>query len=150
MHSLIADHAADQAHMASITDRQREVLDLVVQYRTSKEIARALNISPNTVDQRINGVRTKLGAKDRAETARMYAALDRRCRETGGRPGSLWRGAIDLANERGGHLVNRVVPAAGLNDSKLWRFVAIVLIAAGTLVLATAILAVMQALNALI
>ncbi|MDT9012928.1 helix-turn-helix transcriptional regulator [Novosphingobium sp. APW14] len=64
------------AQLEMITDRQRAVLDLVVQHWTSKEIARELGISPNTVDQRINAVRTKLGARDRAETARLYAELN--------------------------------------------------------------------------
>lgn len=82
MEIMQADHAAAAARLASITDRQRAVLDLVVQHWTSKEIARELNISPNTVDQRINAVRAKLGAKDRAETARLYADLNNICGRT--------------------------------------------------------------------
>lgn len=70
------DQTAAMAQLEMITDRQRAVLDLVVQHWTSKEIARELGISPNTVDQRINAVRTKLGARDRAETARLYAELN--------------------------------------------------------------------------
>lgn len=171
MEIMQADHAAAAARLASITDRQRAVLDLVVQHWTSKEIARELNISPNTVDQRINAVRAKLGAKDRAETARLYADLNNICGRTIYGPAVIAappsgqlihhrNNAIDpvmplsesapAAPEDWQHLVNAVVPGARLRDRKLWRLVAIVLIAVGIVILATTILAVMQALNAMI
>lgn len=59
----------------SLTAKQREVLDLVLQHKTSKEIARALGISPDTVDQRISFARKKLGASSRNEAALIYANL---------------------------------------------------------------------------
>lgn len=61
--------------LAMLTDRQREVLDLVLAHKSSKEIAIALGISPNTVDQHIFTARDRLGASSRRELARAYAEL---------------------------------------------------------------------------
>lgn len=166
-----ADQATASALLASITDRQRAVLDLVVQHWTSKEIARELGISPSTVDQRINAVRAKLGARDRAETARIYAELNGICGRTLYGPAVVADAApIALPIQQDGvaepvimfrqsgpggpaeldRLIGLIVPRARLRDGKLWRLVAIVLIAMGVAVLATNILAVMQALNAMV
>ncbi|WP_098104404.1 helix-turn-helix transcriptional regulator [Novosphingobium sp. PC22D] len=57
-----------------LSAKQVEVLDLLLLHRTTKEIARELAIAPNTVDQRIAGVREKWGTRDRKQTARVYAA----------------------------------------------------------------------------
>jgi DNA-binding CsgD family transcriptional regulator len=57
-----------------LTEKQAEVLPLVRDGLTTKEIARRLNISPHTVDQRIDAARRKLGASTRAEAARVYAS----------------------------------------------------------------------------
>lgn len=54
------------------------------------------------------------------------------------------------APQVGDHSLNRAIPKVRLKDSKLWRLAAIVLIALGTVVVATTILAVMQALNVMI
>lgn len=59
----------------SLTPKQIEVLDLLVMHRTTKEIAYQLHIAPNTVDQRIAGVREKWGTTNRKDTARKYARL---------------------------------------------------------------------------
>ncbi|WP_295636012.1 helix-turn-helix transcriptional regulator [Novosphingobium sp.] len=58
-----------------LTAKQREVLDLLIQHKTSKEISRALGISPYTVDQRINLARAKLGLANRNEVAHVYRQL---------------------------------------------------------------------------
>lgn len=58
-----------------LTDKQREVLDHLILYKSDKEIARDLGISLKTVEQRMAGARQKLGTTDRNETARLYAAL---------------------------------------------------------------------------
>ncbi|MEA3263660.1 MAG: helix-turn-helix transcriptional regulator [Pseudomonadota bacterium] len=68
--------------LASLTDKQRAVLDLLIQHKSSKEIARALSISPYTVDQRIGAVRQKLRASNRSEVARAYSALLMICDES--------------------------------------------------------------------
>ncbi len=67
---------ADQnAPAAELTDKQRQVLDLLIQHKTSKEISRALGISPHTVDQRIMLSRAKLGVSTRSEVAQAYRRL---------------------------------------------------------------------------
>jgi len=54
--------------MASqLSPRQREILDLVAEGRTSKEIAAALGISESTVNWHLANVFTRLGASSRAE-----------------------------------------------------------------------------------
>ena len=57
------------------TDKQRRVLDLLIEHKTSKEIARALGISPYTVDQRISLARAKLGVSSRNELAARYREM---------------------------------------------------------------------------
>lgn len=64
---------------ASLTGKQRQVLDLLIQHKTSKEIARELGISPHTVDQRIQFAREKLGAQTRGEAAVAYRRLLETC-----------------------------------------------------------------------
>lgn len=59
----------------ALTDKQREVLDLLIAHKTSKEIARELGISHHTVDQRIQFAKTKLGVDSRGEVAVAYRAL---------------------------------------------------------------------------
>lgn len=61
--------------LAGLTAKQREVLDLLIEHKTSKEIARALGISPHTVDQRIQFAKEKLGASSRNEAALVYRRL---------------------------------------------------------------------------
>jgi DNA-binding CsgD family transcriptional regulator len=59
-----------------LTSRQRDCLRLVIQLYPSKEIARALAISPNTVDQHIRAAMTILGAPNRVSAARMLATYE--------------------------------------------------------------------------
>ncbi len=53
--------------MAALTDRQREVLRLVVAGRSAKEIAHALDISPRTVEFHKYRLMEGLGLKNNAE-----------------------------------------------------------------------------------
>ncbi|TCM22409.1 DNA-binding CsgD family transcriptional regulator [Novosphingobium sp. PhB165] len=55
-----------------LTEKQHEVLSLVAENRTSKEIAWELGISESAVNQRIEGVRNRTGSPPRAELARVY------------------------------------------------------------------------------
>jgi len=64
-----------KAILSSLTDKQRAVLDLLIEHRTSKEISRLLGISHHTVDQRIMLARAKLGVASRAEVAQAYRRL---------------------------------------------------------------------------
>ncbi len=71
------------AHSISrLTSKQRDVLALVADNRTSKEIAVKLGISESAVNQRIEMVRARLGGLPRGELARLYRL------EFGGDPAS--------------------------------------------------------------
>jgi len=63
------------AGLGGLTEKQREVLDLLIEHKTSKEIGRLLGISPHTVDQRIFFAKEKLGAASRNEAAVAYRRL---------------------------------------------------------------------------
>jgi len=56
----------------TLTDKQREVLALVADNRTSKEIARAIGVSESAVNQRIEAIRRQFGGLPRAELARAW------------------------------------------------------------------------------
>nr|WP_272914669.1 helix-turn-helix transcriptional regulator [Aurantiacibacter rhizosphaerae] len=58
-----------------LTAKQRAVLDLLIQHKTSKEIARLLGISHYTVDQRVAAARKKLGVTSRNELAVTYRRI---------------------------------------------------------------------------
>ena len=75
---------ADEAkvQLGRLTRKQREVLDLVLQHQSSKQIAKTLGISPYTVDQRIAAARSRLGVATRGEVARTYGRLLEICGET--------------------------------------------------------------------
>lgn len=62
----------DSPALPELTDKQREVLALVADNRTSKEIAARLGISESAVNQRIEMVRSRLGGIPRGELARLY------------------------------------------------------------------------------
>ena len=62
-----------------LTGKQRACLDLLLERKTSKEIARRLGISKFTVDQRLRTARAVLGATGRDDTALRYARLKRIC-----------------------------------------------------------------------
>jgi DNA-binding CsgD family transcriptional regulator len=70
-----------QAALGELTDKQRQVLDLLLEHKTSKEIARRLRISPHTVDQRIQFAKDKLGARTRSEAAVLYRRLLETCEQ---------------------------------------------------------------------
>jgi DNA-binding CsgD family transcriptional regulator len=67
--------------ISSLTDSQRAYLRLVLEHRTSKEIALHFGISAHTVDKRIKEAMRILHARSRVEAAQMLAAA-----ESGGRP----------------------------------------------------------------
>lgn len=58
--------------LSGLTAKQIEVLNLLIQHKTSKEISRILGISPHTVDQRITFAKKKLGVSNRGELAHTY------------------------------------------------------------------------------
>ncbi|BDZ64889.1 response regulator [Agromyces mangrovi Wang et al. 2018] len=58
---------ASPSVLASLTDREREVLALVARGRTNGEIARELYVSETTVKTHIGRLLAKLGARDRVQ-----------------------------------------------------------------------------------
>lgn len=58
--------------LPKLSAKQRDVLALVADNRTSKEIAGLLGISESAVNQRIEIVRARLGGLPRGELARLY------------------------------------------------------------------------------
>ena len=68
----MAAQPAPGSIFAAMTAKQHEVLALVADNRTSKEIAAELGISESAVNQRIETVRSRLGGLPRAKMARDY------------------------------------------------------------------------------
>ena len=64
--------ARAERSLPQLTRKQREVLALVADNRTSKEIAGLLGISESAVNQRIEIVRARVGGLPRGELARLY------------------------------------------------------------------------------
>jgi DNA-binding NarL/FixJ family response regulator len=63
---------ADDPELASLTAREAEVLRLLADGLTDREIAGSLTVSPRTVETHVSSVLHKLGARNRAEAARRY------------------------------------------------------------------------------
>lgn len=75
MGDSVSQPLPDEARWARLTDRQRACLDLLLERQTSKQIARQLDISKPTVDQRLTAARGILGAANRDEAAIIYLRL---------------------------------------------------------------------------
>jgi len=60
-----------------LTAREREVLGLIAQGKTDKEIAELLIISPRTVGAHVRNILGKLGARDRRSAVRLWACQTR-------------------------------------------------------------------------
>ena len=69
-----ADRAARERY-AQLSEREREVLGLIVAGLTNKEIGRALRLSPRTVETHRANLFAKLEAPSLAQLIRQYAAL---------------------------------------------------------------------------
>ena len=69
-----ADQAARERH-AQLSEREREVLRFIIEGLTNKEIARALALSPRTVETHRANLFAKLGCDSLAQLIRRYAAL---------------------------------------------------------------------------
>ncbi|KOV61152.1 hypothetical protein ADK64_28580 [Streptomyces sp. MMG1121] len=69
------DAAADRrsAPLGELTDREREVADLAGKGLRTKDIAKALELSPRTVDVHLNRIYRKLEIRSRAELAHLIA-----------------------------------------------------------------------------
>lgn len=84
-HSLpapIAGRLAQRMQRRELTDREHEVLRLVVEGQTNKQIATALQITEVTVKLHVSSILTKLGARDRTQASTL----------------AIQRGIVHLAN----------------------------------------------------
>lgn len=66
----------DDDRLERLTEGQRACLRMVLRHMSSKDIARALDISPHTVDQRLKLAMKTLGVGSRVEAARLFAAAE--------------------------------------------------------------------------
>jgi DNA-binding NarL/FixJ family response regulator len=66
-HYVSAPVAADAAPLATLSEREREVLVLIGQGCSNTEIAEALVISMGTVKSHVRAILAKLGARDRVQ-----------------------------------------------------------------------------------
>jgi len=161
---------------AGLTPKQREVLALVAEHRTSKEIAWRIGISESAVNQRIESIRGRVGSLPRAELARAYhqhfvssrgfaPATGHEAHASGasdaipltdpiGQPGAfaladppLFELAASRDAPRAGSLVPEVLDGP---DMALNRVAAMLVIAGGLLTVAMVGLAVAQTLTALL
>jgi DNA-binding NarL/FixJ family response regulator len=63
----IAARLADRMLRADLTGRELQILEMLAQGSTNKQIARALDISDNTVRHHVNNIMDKLQVSDRTE-----------------------------------------------------------------------------------
>ena len=64
----------DDTRISRLSNRQRDCLRLIAELKGSKEIARELHISQNTVNSYIAEAVALLGARDRRDAARIYSS----------------------------------------------------------------------------
>lgn len=74
------------ARLSQLTPKERECLRLVLENRSSKQIARQLGISRTSVDTHVRRARAKLGIKDRHEAARLLELWETGAVETAAAP----------------------------------------------------------------
>ncbi len=75
MSKILVGNPPNGAKLSGLTGKQRQVLALIADNRTSKEIAGFLGVSESAVNQRIETIRARLGGVPRAELARLYRQL---------------------------------------------------------------------------
>ena len=66
--------SAGVEEMAGISAREREVLSLLAEGLTDREIGERLGISPRTVETHVGSLLSKLGVRNRAQAAARYRA----------------------------------------------------------------------------
>jgi two-component system NarL family response regulator len=67
--AAIAERLVERMAGSDLTAREMEVLELIVQGQSNKEIGVSLNISEATVKSHINNILSKLGVTDRTQAA---------------------------------------------------------------------------------
>jgi DNA-binding CsgD family transcriptional regulator len=79
-----------RANLAGLTDRQVEILRLVVAGRTNAEIAAELVLSVRAVDHQVSAVLQRLGITSRREVPRAAVRHGLRCRPVASAPVATW------------------------------------------------------------
>lgn len=64
-----------ERRMAGLSDKHIAVLERIASHKSSKIIARELDISPFTVDQRVRKIMTVLGVQTRLQAAQLYQVV---------------------------------------------------------------------------
>jgi DNA-binding CsgD family transcriptional regulator len=122
-----------------LTPKERECLRLVLENRSSKQIARQLGISQTSVDTHVRRARDKLGIRDRYAAARLLEAWE--------------RGAVAAASPAAGpELMPVAVDPSGLRMpplSSLNIFQRLALVVAGAIIAALVFGVLLTALSAL-
>ncbi|GHE13599.1 helix-turn-helix transcriptional regulator [Streptomyces alanosinicus] len=72
-----ADEADEQELLGDVSDRERDIMNVLSRGFTNTEIARELFISEKTVKNHINRLFAKLGARHRAEAMAIWLGLAR-------------------------------------------------------------------------
>jgi two-component system, LuxR family, response regulator FixJ len=71
----LGEHERIRTHLESLTDREREVLDLMTQGKQNKVIAQDLGVSPRTIEIHRARVMEKMSAQSVAQLVRMMLDL---------------------------------------------------------------------------
>lgn len=71
----MSDQTCAAPSLTGMTPKQKEAVRLLVDCHSTKEIARRLNISPSTVEQRLASVRRKYGLLSRRDVQRYFRHL---------------------------------------------------------------------------
>lgn len=71
----VLERQETHALLATLTEREREVLEMVCRGWASKEIAAALSVSPRTIDAHRANIAEKLGTSSVADMVRMSLAV---------------------------------------------------------------------------
>jgi len=74
--ALFADREAIRARFRSLTDKEREVVGMIMDGRPNKSIATQLDITPRAVEMRRANLMKKLGVRSLVEMMRMALAVE--------------------------------------------------------------------------
>ncbi len=80
--ALLADRESIQARFRSLTDKEREVLDLIMGGRPNKAIASMLEITPRAVEMRRASLMKKLGTRSVVEMMRLALSIEEKPAES--------------------------------------------------------------------
>ena len=64
-----------QGGQGGLSPRHRQILALIAQGRRNEEIARDLNLSPNTIKFHVRALYARMGVRNRVEAANQHAQM---------------------------------------------------------------------------